>query len=158
MRNTYYFRTNCIFIQLTLQKISRIEYIHSKGFIHRDIKPQNFLVGANKDSNTIYLIDFGLSKRYKFGKSNIHVPYNDHCSFAGTARYSSINTFMGIEQSRRDDLEAISYMLIYFIRGALPWQGIKAQNRQEKHTKVMEMKMSYPAELLCMGLESNHHD
>ncbi len=99
--------------------ISRIEYMHSQNFIHRDMKPDNFLMGTTK--NMVYLIDFGLSKRFKDPKSGQHIPYKDGKSLTGTARYASVNTHVGIEQSRRDDLEAIGYILLYFLKGTLPW-------------------------------------
>ncbi|EAR85599.2 Serine/Threonine kinase domain protein (macronuclear) [Tetrahymena thermophila SB210] len=134
------------------QMLLRIETFHSSGFIHRDIKPDNFLIGLGKKSNLLYIIDYGLGKRYLDSKTKQHIPYRENKNLTGTARYASINAHLGIEQSRRDDMEAIGYVIVYLLRGSLPWQGIKAQNKQEKYNKIMEKKMSTPVEMLCKGL------
>lgn len=99
------------------QLIQRIEYIHAKNFLHRDIKPDNFLIGMGKKSHMIYVIDFGLSKRYRNVKTGEHIQYKDGKSLTGTARYASLNTHLGIEQSRRDDMEGIGFVLMYFLKG-----------------------------------------
>jgi serine/threonine protein kinase len=131
------------------QMISRIEFIHSRNFLHRDVKPDNFLIGLGKKKNQVYAIDFGLAKRYRDPKTGLHIPYKDGKSLTGTARYASINTHLGIEQSRRDDLESLAYVLVYFLMGDLPWQGLKAKNMKEKYEKIMEKKISTPIEVLC---------
>ena len=136
------------------QMISRIEWVHSKNFIHRDIKPDNFLLGLEKESVTVFLIDFGLSKKYRDTKTHQHIPYKENKNLTGTARYASINAHLGIEQSRRDDLEGVGYVIIYFARGKLPWQGVRAKNKNDKYHKIMEKKMSTPIEYLCIGLPS----
>ena len=138
--------------QIAYQLIQRIEYVHSKGYIHRDIKPGNFLIGKNLDTKRIYLIDFGLSKRYIDKNTNKHILYKEGKGLTGTARYVSLNTHYGIEQSRRDDIEGIAYNLIYFAKGKLPWQGVKTKNKKEKHKKIMEYKEKYIPEKLCDGL------
>lgn len=132
-------------------QISRIEYIHSKNFIHRDIKPDNFLMGLNKRANQVNVIDFGLAKKYRDPKTHLHIPYRENKNLTGTARYASINTHLGVEQSRRDDLESLGYVLMYFCRGSLPWQGLKAATKKQKYDRIMEKKMTTPTELLCRG-------
>jgi len=122
------------------QAISILEYLHTKGVLHRDIKPANLLMGLGKKSNLVHFIDFGLSKRFKDSKTNQHIPFRENKQLTGTARYVSINTHKGIEQSRRDDLESLGYVLIYLFRGSLPWQGLKAKTKLEKYSKILEKK------------------
>ena len=125
---------------IALQMLNRIENLHKHHYIHRDIKPENFLIGTKDKSNIVFLIDFGLSKRYKNPKNHQHIPYREGRSLTGTARYVSINTHLGIEQSRRDDLESIGYVLIFFLKGCLPWQGLK--NGGDKYQRIMEKKIT----------------
>ena len=138
--------------QIGYQMIQRIEFIHSSGYIHRDIKPGNFVIGRNENSKKIYIIDFGLSKRYIDKNTNKHIPYREGKGLTGTARYVSLFTHYGIEQSRRDDIEGIAYNLIYLAKGKLPWQGVRTKNKKEKHKKIMESKVQISPEKLCEGL------
>mmetsp|Transcript_63118 Transcript_63118/g.176540 ORF Transcript_63118/g.176540 Transcript_63118/m.176540 type:complete len:377 (+) Transcript_63118:105-1235(+) len=138
-------------LMLADQMVNRVEYVHAKNFIHRDIKPDNFLIGHGKKSHVIYIIDFGLAKKYCDPKTHQHIPYRENKSLTGTARYASVNAHLGIEQSRRDDLEAIGYVLMYFNRGQLPWQGFQANTKEEKYHRIMESKRSTSAETLCKG-------
>ena len=125
------------------QILSRIEHMHNNQLIHRDIKPENFLIGnTKKTKHIIYLIDYGLSKKYM--SRNEHIPYSNNKEFTGTARFASIYTHKGIEQSRRDDLEAIGYLLVYFYKGTLPWIGLGDgyKSKNEKYEKIAELKRS----------------
>lgn len=145
-------------LMLADQMICRIEYVHSKGFIHRDIKPDNFLIGLGKRSSLLHIIDFGLAKKYRDSKTGKHIPYIENKSLTGTARYASINAHVGIEQSRRDDMEAIAYVLIYFIKGSLPWQGLQATTKHDKYRRIMEKKISTSVDELCQGLPTEFNN
>uniref|UniRef100_A0A8C5KNP8 Casein kinase I isoform alpha n=1 Tax=Jaculus jaculus TaxID=51337 RepID=A0A8C5KNP8_JACJA len=138
-------------LMLADQMISRIEYVHTKNFIHRDLKPDNFLMGIGRHCNKLFLIDFGLAKKYRDNRTRQHIPYREDKNLTGTARYASINAHLGIEQSRRDDMESLGYVLMYFNRTSLPWQGLKAATKKQKHEKISEKKMSTPVEVLCKG-------
>jgi len=137
-------------LMLGMQMLLRIEFVHSKYILHRDIKPDNFVVGQGTQKHRVYIIDFGLAKKY-VSRDGKHIPYREGKSLTGTARYASLNTHLGIEQARRDDLESLGYVLMYFLRGSLPWQNLKANNKIEKYQKIMEKKLETTIELLCKG-------
>ena len=112
--------------------LQRIETMHRKGYIHRDLKPENILMGLEDQASTLFLIDYGLAKKWR-DESGKHIPMREGKSLTGTARYASANTHLGLEQSRRDDLEGAGYVLLYLLKGELPWQGLRAHNKDEKY-------------------------
>ncbi|CAK8564029.1 unnamed protein product [Lathyrus sativus] len=136
-------------LMLADQMISRVEFIHAKSFLHGDIKPDNFLMGLGKRANKVFAIDFGLAMKYRDISTHRHIPYRENRNLTGTARYASMNTHLGIEKSRRDDLESLGYVFMYFLRGSLPWQGLKAMTKKQKYEKISEKKVSTPIEALC---------
>jgi serine/threonine protein kinase len=130
------------------QVVNRLEYLHSKGIVHCDIKPENFMFGVGPRIHHLYLIDFGLSKRYY---ENHHVSMRIYSGLLGTTRYASIHAHEGREPSRRDDLEASGHMLMYLLRGSLPWSGMRAKSMEDQHFKVGQKKKAIPLEELCKG-------
>ena len=136
-----------------IQIMDRIEYVHSKYIIHRDIKPENFVIGY-KNNSLIYIIDFGISRKYKSSHTGKHLKYSLTGKMFGTVRYASFNASRGVEQSRRDDLESIGYMLVYLATGCLPWKGIslKDKNRERKYREMLLSKKYSTPEDICRGL------
>ena len=125
---------------LGYQMINILKYIHDKHIIHRDIKPDNFAMGPKELNGILYIIDFGLAKKYRSSKTLKQLPLTKRKSLTGTARYASINALQGYEQSRRDDLESAGYVLMYFLRGNLPWQNMKVKTKEEKYKSILNKK------------------
>lgn len=138
--------------------ISRLEFMHSRSFIHRDVKPDNFLIGTGPRKHVCNVIDFGLAKKFQDPRNGRHIPYIEGKSLTGTARYASINTHLGIEQSRRDDMESLGFVLMYFLRGSLPWQGLKATTKKQKYQRILERKQATHPDQLCRGFPTEFKD
>jgi len=143
-------------LMLIDQVIQRVETLHKHNFLHRDIKPDNFLMGSGSHAWQVYMIDLGLAKKYMSTTTHMHVPYREGKSLTGTARYASVGIHKGCEHSRRDDMYSIGYMMMYFLRGNLPWQGLQmdpkdCKEREDKYTKIKQKKMETSYEELCDG-------
>ena len=148
-RKRFSLKTVCM---VGYQFVTILEYIHNKHILHRDIKPDNFVMGLNNLSQYVYLLDFGLAKKYRSSKTLKQIPLINKKKLTGTARYASINALKGFEHSRRDDLEAAGYVLIYFLKGILPWQGIAARNKEERYRKILRKKMQISPKELCKDI------
>ena len=134
--------------------IDGLEEIHNTGVIHRDIKPNNFMFGSKEtgEQNKLYIVDFGLSKFWRDPRTGIHIAQKHGRSMIGTARYASINIHMGIEPSRRDDLQSLGYVMVYLAKGRLPWQGLAKKKKGSSIDEIRDKKMSTTTEKLCQGL------
>ena len=135
---------------LGYQLIEILEFIHKKNVIHRDIKPDNLLM-SNKNNKFLYLLDFGLAIKFRESTNSRHFPMKIEKKLIGTVRYASVNALNGITQSRRDDLESVGYVLLYFLKGKLPWQGLMIKNKEKRYQKIMEIKRDIKMVDLCKG-------
>ena len=136
-------------LMIAYQMMERMEYLHSKSFIHRDIKPENFLMGLGDNSKILHVVDMGIAKRYIHKTTNQHIPYRNDKSLTGTARYASVHSHLGEELSRRDDMEAIGYTLIYFYTGYLPWQNMSSSVVNGKTNGILNCKLKMTIDELC---------
>lgn len=157
-------------LMLSDQMIDRLETIHRNRIIHRDLKPHNFLIGTQHTLNSLYLIDFGLAKEFMVCNSADstgnttyrHIPMTEGHEFVGTCRYAALNVHKGLMQSPRDDMESLGYILVYFMRGSLPWQNLRVsqatnRSRKQRNERLLEMKMSTPLSDLCIDLPDEFH-
>jgi serine/threonine protein kinase len=150
---SYYKKTFSLktILMIAIQCIERLEYIHNNGYVHRDIKPDNFLIGSNQiNKSTIYIVDFGLSKKYVDMINYEITPFKNTRQFVGTYRFCSMRSHKRLEQNRRDDLEALGYMIIYFFKKDLPWQGVKDNGKKdERSNAIFKIKKDTPISELC---------
>lgn len=140
-------------VQVAKQMLQRMLDIHEHNLVYRDVKPDNFLIGKpnTPQANMVYMVDFGMAKQYRDPKTKVHIPFQEKKALSGTARYMSINTHLGREQLRRDDLESLAHVFMYFLRGSLPWQGLKAPTNKQKYEKIGMTKQTKTISDLCYG-------
>ena len=137
-------------IQIGIQIFDLLHHLHRCNFIHRDLKPENFLIGIHHQRHYVYMIDYGLAKPYK--RDRVHMKQVEGKKLVGTARYASLNSHKGIEISRRDDLESLLYLMVYFVRGELPWQGLPGKTREQKYEAIKQSKLATSSRALTQGL------
>ena len=145
-------------LMLADQMLARMEFVHAKHFVHRDIKPDNFLVGRGPFANVIFLIDYGLSKRFVDPETKQHIPFREDKQLTGTARYASLHSHLGYEQSRRDDLEALGYIWLYFLQGKLPWQGLRIGDDGAKYEAIKRSKLELSLRELCKDVPREFYE
>ena len=142
------FSVQTVFL-LAEQMLNLLQELHGSGYIHRDIKPDNFLIGK---SNTVYLIDFGFAKRYIDKKTKGHIPFRENKRLTGSPKFASLNAHLGYELSRRDDIESLGYTIIYMLKGKLPWESMKGSTWNKKLDEIMDIKMNLELDRLCKGM------
>ena len=148
IRKTFSIKTTAM---IGFQLIGVLHFIHDKNFIHRDVKPDNCVMGSSELNENLYLIDFGLAKKYRSSRTLKQYPLTKRKKLTGTARYASINALEGLEQSRRDDMESVGYVMAYLLRGGLPWQGIKIKTKENKYKNILEKKKEISSSELFKG-------
>jgi serine/threonine protein kinase len=138
-------------LMLADQMLTCIEAVHRRGYVHRDIKPDNFMMGLGNQSNQVFILDFGLCMRFRIFGTTTHIADSKNKPLTGTARYSSVPALQGHEQSRRDDMESLGYVWLYLLRGSLPWSGLHVKNSKLRYRKICDMKLRTTFEELCSG-------
>jgi len=138
-------------LRLGIQMVNMLQYVHSFGILHRDIKPNNFLMGVGANEERVYIVDFGLAKRFRDPETGEHIPCSMKKGLTGTVRYTTHNVHKGLEPARRDDLGSVGYVLLYLLRGRLPWQGISARSKKTKQRKIGRRKERVSHAELCEG-------
>jgi len=147
-------------VHVAIQLMTRLETFHGRtGYVHRDIKPENLVMGKGDKKSTMYLVDLGLAKSFRDKDTGEHIPSypKPRKSLTGTARYASVRAHLGEDQTRRDDMESAGYVLVYFCKGHLPWQGMRAATKKERYERIRECKMATPTRVLCSGLVPQMH-
>jgi serine/threonine protein kinase len=129
-----------------------VQHVHARGYLHRDIKPENFLIGMGKNEGLVYLIDYGLATKYLKRTTGEHVPYEEHKKFVGAARYASLNAHARMAQGRKDDLEALGFVLLFMLKGSLPWQGLEPQKSEALESAIYKAKLQTSIADLCQDL------
>lgn len=145
------FTLKCV-LMIADQMLTRLEDLHEKGFIHRDVKPSNILVGTESAVNMLYLIDFGMAMKYRNVHTNEHIKYGKVTHLFGTALFASVSAGLQYQQSRKDDLESLGYLLVYFYKGKLPWSKIHTDNKDEKFSMMTKIKKEISSDLLFLGM------
>lgn len=142
-------------LMLTDQLISHLQTLSSKGIIHRALTPSNLCMGLGKKGETVHLVEFGLAKKFIDPRTGGHIPYKEGKGFLGSIRFGSVNKHFGIELSRRDDLESLAYILIFLLKGSLPWEKTKCKDTKEKVLKARQIKLDCSPSELTKGLPGN---
>ena len=139
-------------LMLAAQMITCVETLHKHGYIHRDIKPDNFIMGKGEKNRTVLIIDMGLAKKYVTDEEE-HVPFEEGLGFSGTVRYASINALLGFTTSRRDDLEALGYVWVFLMKGDLPWCKLENEKKTpDRYQRFAQCKKDHVLTDLCNGL------
>jgi serine/threonine protein kinase len=139
-------------LYLCLSKLSILESLHDQHYVHLDVKPDNFALGIGELSNQVFLIDFRLAQLFHDPATHSHTMEINGSSTIGTIHYSSINCHLGLTPSRRDDLESLIYVIVYLVKGSLPWQGVTVQPGQIHQDEVLRVKLATTVKALCEGL------